>query len=227
MDPKRDDFRLPGATALASEAKQFGISRFVKHGTVARARGAAYCLPCLAEAKAGFNITDVDDGGQPTGLLYKPPPKYAKPRTAIEAKLHGRLRRCWKEQHDAGKPKADLLVSAEIALCKRNVAHEEVTPAATPALPPQGSKTVGSPGVPTESRQLMWVAFMNFHVAKDLPYPDLWVRVQRGDRAIAPGVRAGSGAPWPTRGNVDEAPARAAFEAPSLLRQVEAVDNNS
>eukprot|EP00873_Tetraselmis_striata_P035443 jgi/Tetstr1/455707/TSEL_042514.t1 len=39
--------------------------RLVKHGTVER--GAAYCLPCLAEAKA-FNITDVD-GGQPTGLL--------------------------------------------------------------------------------------------------------------------------------------------------------------
>eukprot|EP00873_Tetraselmis_striata_P021889 jgi/Tetstr1/442153/TSEL_030305.t1 len=84
MDPKRD-FRLPGAAALASEAKQFGISvatlktmygrvlttpeRLVKHGTVER--GVAYCLPCLAEAEA-FNITDVD-GGQPTGLLYKIP----------------------------------------------------------------------------------------------------------------------------------------------------------
>eukprot|EP00873_Tetraselmis_striata_P045321 jgi/Tetstr1/465585/TSEL_010232.t1 len=44
--------------------------RLVKHGTVAR--GAAYCLPCLAEAEA-FNITDVD-GGQSTGLLYKIPP---------------------------------------------------------------------------------------------------------------------------------------------------------
>eukprot|EP00873_Tetraselmis_striata_P022187 jgi/Tetstr1/442451/TSEL_003197.t1 len=41
----------------------------VKHGTVES--GAAYCLPCLAEAEA-FNITDVD-GGQPTGLLYKIP----------------------------------------------------------------------------------------------------------------------------------------------------------
>eukprot|EP00873_Tetraselmis_striata_P015963 jgi/Tetstr1/436227/TSEL_025072.t1 len=156
MDPKRD-FRLPGAAARASEAKQFGISvatlktlykrewedgtgggaaptcsqhgraartnprypnhdgtrfldmssdededvvgsgseweyegtdeeddlelspttgriltapeRLVKHGTVAC--GAAYCLPCLAEAEA-FNITDVD-GGQSTGLLYKIP----------------------------------------------------------------------------------------------------------------------------------------------------------
>eukprot|EP00873_Tetraselmis_striata_P020993 jgi/Tetstr1/441257/TSEL_029508.t1 len=104
MDPKRD-FRLPGAAALASEAKQFGISvatlktfgseweyegsdedddlelsptigrvltppeRLIKHGTVER--GAAYCLPCLAEAEV-FNITDVD-GGQPTGLLYKIP----------------------------------------------------------------------------------------------------------------------------------------------------------
>eukprot|EP00873_Tetraselmis_striata_P042676 jgi/Tetstr1/462940/TSEL_007888.t1 len=145
MDPKRD-FRLPGAAALASYAKQFRISvatlqtlykrecvggwhrrgrgthpqtnprypnhdgtrflnlssdededvvgsgseweydgsdeegelelspttgrnltapeRLVKHGT-----GAAYCLPCLAEAEA-FNITDVD-GGQSTGLIYK------------------------------------------------------------------------------------------------------------------------------------------------------------
>eukprot|EP00873_Tetraselmis_striata_P043656 jgi/Tetstr1/463920/TSEL_008727.t1 len=43
--------------------------RLIKHGTVER--GAAYCLPCLAEAEA-FNITDVD-GGQPTGLLYKIP----------------------------------------------------------------------------------------------------------------------------------------------------------
>eukprot|EP00873_Tetraselmis_striata_P026346 jgi/Tetstr1/446610/TSEL_034134.t1 len=104
MDPKRD-FRLPGAAALASEAKQFGISvatlknigseweyegsdeeydlelspttgrvlvapeRRVKHGTVEC--GAAYCLPCLAEAEA-FIITDVD-GGQPTDLLYKIP----------------------------------------------------------------------------------------------------------------------------------------------------------
>eukprot|EP00873_Tetraselmis_striata_P022791 jgi/Tetstr1/443055/TSEL_031113.t1 len=103
MDPKRD-FRLAGAAALASEAKQIGVSvatlktmykrewedgtgrgaaptrsqpgraartnprypnydgtrrpRSVSlstHGTVAR--GAAYCLPCLAEAEA-FNITD-------------------------------------------------------------------------------------------------------------------------------------------------------------------------
>eukprot|EP00873_Tetraselmis_striata_P006294 jgi/Tetstr1/426558/TSEL_001634.t1 len=208
--------------------------RLVKHGTVAR--GAAYCLPCLAEAEA-FNITDVD-GGQPTGLLYKrpppgsgpsgaedhgcgrpggttptsmwipsgtlcrsckqdaisrfipqdveaektvykkgttlyimkvvynvvtlptvkcgqwnlprefqtdikkyrwprrPPPEYAKPRTAIEAKLQAGPRRNWKEQHDAGVSEADMLVSAEIALYMRNVAHEEVTPAATPAGSP-------------------------------------------------------------------------------------------
>eukprot|EP00873_Tetraselmis_striata_P033513 jgi/Tetstr1/453777/TSEL_040729.t1 len=88
MDPKRD-FRLPGAAALASEANgseweyegsdeedDLEMSptpgrvltppeRLVKHGTVER--GAAYCLPCLAEAEA-FNITDVD-GGQPTGPL--------------------------------------------------------------------------------------------------------------------------------------------------------------
>eukprot|EP00873_Tetraselmis_striata_P045327 jgi/Tetstr1/465591/TSEL_010238.t1 len=43
--------------------------RLIKHGKVER--GAAYCLPCLAEA-AVFNITDVD-GGQPTGMLYKIP----------------------------------------------------------------------------------------------------------------------------------------------------------
>eukprot|EP00873_Tetraselmis_striata_P008844 jgi/Tetstr1/429108/TSEL_019070.t1 len=118
MDPKRD-FRLPGAAALVSEAKQFGISvatlktmykrewedgtggarhppaanpaaqpgptpatrattapsrfldmssdededvRLVKRRTVAR--GAAYYLPCLAEAEA-FNITDADGGSPP------------------------------------------------------------------------------------------------------------------------------------------------------------------
>eukprot|EP00873_Tetraselmis_striata_P002559 jgi/Tetstr1/422823/TSEL_013614.t1 len=93
MDPKRD-FRLPGAAALASEAKHgseweykgsdeeddlelspitgrvvTATERLVKHGTVER--GAAYYLPCLAEAEA-FNITDVD-AGQLTGLLYKIP----------------------------------------------------------------------------------------------------------------------------------------------------------
>eukprot|EP00873_Tetraselmis_striata_P016097 jgi/Tetstr1/436361/TSEL_025194.t1 len=79
----------------------------------------------------------------------RPPPEYAKPRTAIEAKLEAGLRRYWMKQCDAGVPEADQLVSAEIALYMRNVAHEEVTPAATPvALPPQGNQTVGSPGVP-------------------------------------------------------------------------------
>eukprot|EP00873_Tetraselmis_striata_P014770 jgi/Tetstr1/435034/TSEL_024004.t1 len=92
MDPKRD-FRLPGAAALASDVGGSGSEweyegsdedddlelspttgrvltppeRLIKHGTVER--GAAYCLPCLAEAEV-FNITD-DDGGQPTGMLYK------------------------------------------------------------------------------------------------------------------------------------------------------------
>eukprot|EP00873_Tetraselmis_striata_P019333 jgi/Tetstr1/439597/TSEL_028021.t1 len=66
----------------------------------------------------------------------KPPLEYAKPRTTIEAKVEAGLRRCWKKQFDAGVPEADLLMSAEIALYRRNVAHEEVTPAATPAGSP-------------------------------------------------------------------------------------------
>eukprot|EP00873_Tetraselmis_striata_P045322 jgi/Tetstr1/465586/TSEL_010233.t1 len=59
-----------------------------------------------------------------------------KPRTAIEAKLEAGLRRCWMKQCDAGVPDADMLVSAEIALYMRSVAHEEDTPAATPAGSP-------------------------------------------------------------------------------------------
>eukprot|EP00873_Tetraselmis_striata_P013920 jgi/Tetstr1/434184/TSEL_023295.t1 len=50
----------------------------------------------------------------------RPPLEYAKPRTTIEATLEAGLRRCWKKQYHA-----DLLVSAELALYRRNVAHEE------------------------------------------------------------------------------------------------------
>eukprot|EP00873_Tetraselmis_striata_P024033 jgi/Tetstr1/444297/TSEL_032188.t1 len=60
-----DDFELSPTTVRVLTPPE----RLVKHGTVER--GAAYCLPCLAEVEA-FNITDVD-GGQPTGLLYKIP----------------------------------------------------------------------------------------------------------------------------------------------------------
>eukprot|EP00873_Tetraselmis_striata_P035224 jgi/Tetstr1/455488/TSEL_042317.t1 len=64
----------------------------------------------------------------------------AKPRTAIEAKLQEGPRRRWKEQQDVGVPEADLLVSAKIAMYMCNVAHDELTPAASRALPPaQGS----------------------------------------------------------------------------------------
>eukprot|EP00873_Tetraselmis_striata_P017917 jgi/Tetstr1/438181/TSEL_026781.t1 len=49
-----------------------------------------------------------------------PPPEYAKPRTAIEAKLEAGLRRCGEEQYDARVPEADPLVSAEITLYMRN-----------------------------------------------------------------------------------------------------------
>eukprot|EP00873_Tetraselmis_striata_P013796 jgi/Tetstr1/434060/TSEL_023204.t1 len=58
----------------------------------------------------------------------RPPPAYAKPRTAIEAKLEAGLRRCWMKQRDARVPEADLLVSAEIAMYMRNVVHEEGCP---------------------------------------------------------------------------------------------------
>eukprot|EP00873_Tetraselmis_striata_P027257 jgi/Tetstr1/447521/TSEL_034901.t1 len=69
----------------------------------------------------------------------RPPPEYAKPRTAIDAKLETGLRLCWKKQYDAGVPEADLLVSAEIAMYMRNVANEEVRPAATSAGSPAPS----------------------------------------------------------------------------------------
>eukprot|EP00873_Tetraselmis_striata_P036604 jgi/Tetstr1/456868/TSEL_043540.t1 len=59
---EEDDLELSPSTGRVLTAPE----RLVKHGTVAR--GAASCLPCLAEAEA-FNITDVD-GGQPTGMLY-------------------------------------------------------------------------------------------------------------------------------------------------------------
>mmetsp|Transcript_25409 Transcript_25409/g.64118 ORF Transcript_25409/g.64118 Transcript_25409/m.64118 type:complete len:216 (+) Transcript_25409:194-841(+) len=62
---EEDDLELPPTTGRVLAAP----GRLVKHGTVVR--GAAYCLPCLAEAEA-FNITDVD-GGQSTGMLYKIP----------------------------------------------------------------------------------------------------------------------------------------------------------
>eukprot|EP00873_Tetraselmis_striata_P016650 jgi/Tetstr1/436914/TSEL_025687.t1 len=62
---EEDDLELSPTTGRVLTPPE----RLVKHGTVER--GAAYCLPCLAEAEA-FNITDVD-GGQPTGLLYKIP----------------------------------------------------------------------------------------------------------------------------------------------------------
>eukprot|EP00873_Tetraselmis_striata_P014351 jgi/Tetstr1/434615/TSEL_023706.t1 len=73
----------------------------------------------------------------------RPPLEYAKPRTTIEATLEAGLRRCWKKQYHA-----DLLVSAELALYRRNVAHEEVTPAATPAVSP-------TPGQPDGRVQVM------------------------------------------------------------------------
>eukprot|EP00873_Tetraselmis_striata_P015949 jgi/Tetstr1/436213/TSEL_025058.t1 len=63
-----DDLELSPTTGRILTAPE----RLVTHGT-AVARGAAYCLPCLAEAEA-FNITDVD-GGQPTGMLYKSMPQ--------------------------------------------------------------------------------------------------------------------------------------------------------
>eukprot|EP00873_Tetraselmis_striata_P012359 jgi/Tetstr1/432623/TSEL_021992.t1 len=62
---EEDDLELSPTTGRVLTAPE----RLVKHGTVER--GAAYCLPCLAEAEA-FIITDVD-GGQPIGLLYKIP----------------------------------------------------------------------------------------------------------------------------------------------------------
>eukprot|EP00873_Tetraselmis_striata_P002613 jgi/Tetstr1/422877/TSEL_013668.t1 len=62
-----DDLELSPTTGRVLTAPPG--ARLVKHGTVER--GAAYCLPYLAEAEA-FNITDVG-GGQPTGLLYKIP----------------------------------------------------------------------------------------------------------------------------------------------------------
>eukprot|EP00873_Tetraselmis_striata_P046319 jgi/Tetstr1/466583/TSEL_000991.t1 len=51
---EEDDLELSLNTGRVLTAPE----RFVNHGTVA-ARGAAYCLPCLAEAEA-FHITDVD-----------------------------------------------------------------------------------------------------------------------------------------------------------------------
>eukprot|EP00873_Tetraselmis_striata_P000857 jgi/Tetstr1/421121/TSEL_012164.t1 len=60
-----DDLELSPTTGRVLTSPE----RLIKHGTVER--GAANCLPCLAEAEV-FNITDVD-GGQPTGLVYKIP----------------------------------------------------------------------------------------------------------------------------------------------------------
>eukprot|EP00873_Tetraselmis_striata_P019007 jgi/Tetstr1/439271/TSEL_027713.t1 len=79
----------------------------------------------------------------------RPPPEYAKPRTAIETKLEAGLRRCWMKQCDAGVPEANLPVSAEIALYIRNWRMKRLRrqPPMLP-LPPQGNQTVGSPGVP-------------------------------------------------------------------------------
>eukprot|EP00873_Tetraselmis_striata_P034154 jgi/Tetstr1/454418/TSEL_041319.t1 len=60
---EEDDLELSPTTGRVLTAP----GRLVKHGTVAR--GATYCLPCLAEAES-YNITDID-GGQPSGMLYK------------------------------------------------------------------------------------------------------------------------------------------------------------
>eukprot|EP00873_Tetraselmis_striata_P039303 jgi/Tetstr1/459567/TSEL_004932.t1 len=60
-----DDLELSPTTGRVLTATE----RLVKYGT--GERGAACCLPCLAEAEA-FNNTDVD-AGQPTGMLYKIP----------------------------------------------------------------------------------------------------------------------------------------------------------
>eukprot|EP00873_Tetraselmis_striata_P005680 jgi/Tetstr1/425944/TSEL_016296.t1 len=62
---EEDDLELSPTTGRVLTAP----GRLVKHGTVAR--GATYCLPCLAEAES-YNITDVN-GGQPSGMLYKIP----------------------------------------------------------------------------------------------------------------------------------------------------------
>eukprot|EP00873_Tetraselmis_striata_P044830 jgi/Tetstr1/465094/TSEL_009822.t1 len=166
MDPKRD-FRLHGAAALASEAKQFGISvatlktmipagtlcrsrkhdaisRFIPHDVEAEKTVLRYKVfknlvgakDCISGKYTEWHVIDV---GVLEALAYREGMKEyeassATPRPSdpsslaparswsvrqavesIEAKMQAGLRRCWKEQHDAGVLETALLVSAEIA----------------------------------------------------------------------------------------------------------------